>query len=407
MDPSRADTSESEAVLVGAHYFGGWYDCPAGTSASCQSHWAGFDTRGNPVADWRPIYPRRIPLLSNYSTLTEETVGAEIKAADGGLDFLDVLWYDRGAAAVHTVVPGCRNADPNLAHCLDTPLAWMLNSSTVWAGVRRLRFFVTFSNDVDAATGGRATFAGSQGRALWHSFVGTWVRAMAHPHYLRIDGRPVFKLLLQDTFVRQQCGNNSTLANELLQTLREVAVVAGVGLPLVGMGGQVPSIPASARAAPLPHPQGYMRYNRTDIFGSNLGSGMLVPAPEACQMACNHTQGCSAFTLAYSPTRMLLSEIDHAQNHASRWCQLKTATGPGVANASIDTFVRVPEPVQLDFTGTYCGVARVPGSRMQQYSVMAEAQTQALGNHTKDAVPYVPSLIAGLDPRPWKVRCRL
>ena len=139
-----------------------------------------------------------------------------------------------------------------------------------------------------------------------------------------------------------------------------------------------------------------MRYNRTDILGSNLAPWLFVSSAEACEVACNHTQGCAAFTLTHPP---LLT-----QGGSKHGCQLKATTGPGAANSLVDTFVRVLEPVQFDFTGTYCGVARVPSSRIQRYSSMAEQQNLALGNHSKDAIPYLPSLVAGLDPRPWKVR---
>ena len=43
---------------------------------------------------------------------------------------------------------------------------------------------------------------------------------MAHPRYLKVDGRPVFEVLIPDVFI-SQCGGNTTLADELLDVLRE------------------------------------------------------------------------------------------------------------------------------------------------------------------------------------------
>ena len=77
-------------------------------------------------------------------------------AADRALDFFDVLYYDGGADCGH-------NADHNLAYCLDSSLAFMLNSSTIWNGVKRLHFFITYSNDIDRGT--PKVFVGAVGEA--------------------------------------------------------------------------------------------------------------------------------------------------------------------------------------------------------------------------------------------------
>ena len=86
-------------VLVGAHYFGGWYSCNGSSPNKCFSHWKGFTPTGIAVPDWRPSFPGRIPLLGN-STTAEATIVAEVQAADRyGLDYFDVLWYDGGASS--------------------------------------------------------------------------------------------------------------------------------------------------------------------------------------------------------------------------------------------------------------------------------------------------------------------
>ena len=173
------------APLVGAWYFGGWFNC---TGAGCYSHFQGFTPRGAPVPDFFVAYPERLPLTGKYDSLVD-TVAAEVAAADaGGLDFFHVLFYDDDGEA------GCGpNPDPRLSPCLDASLAWMLNSSAVWANATRMRFALAYSNDVDAARA-PGMFVGDAGRAEWLSRVGTWVAAMGHPRYLALSGRPIFQV---------------------------------------------------------------------------------------------------------------------------------------------------------------------------------------------------------------------
>ena len=110
----------------------------------------------------------------------------------------------------------------------------MLNSSSVWANTTgRLHFAIAYSNDVDRSRAGM--FVGDAGRAAWLSRVPTWVRAMAHPRYLAVNGRPIFQVLIPDIFL-SQCGGNVTLAQDLLELLRAAGRAAGVGAPLVGGG---------------------------------------------------------------------------------------------------------------------------------------------------------------------------
>lgn len=139
----------------------------------------------------------------------------------------------------------------------------MLNTSTVWTGTSRLRFFVTYSNDVDSGASGQ--FVGPAGAAAWASLVGTWVRAMAHPRYLRVAGRPVFQVLIPSIFESVQCGGDAGLANSLIASLRAAGTAAGVGDVLVGGGWQVPAIPNDNPPPPRPAPAGYMQYTQTDI----------------------------------------------------------------------------------------------------------------------------------------------
>ena len=169
-------------VLVGAHYFGGWYNCSGYPAKTCGDSWTskrcpwnstegclsvgeapmfgGISPNGLiPTTNFFDFYPSRRPLLGSLTSL-EATVAAEIKAADRALSFFDVLFYDGSAL--------CGHPDPNLAWCLNSALAFMLNSSSAWDGVERLHFFITYSNDIDAAT--RDVFVGAAGEMKWVRF---------------------------------------------------------------------------------------------------------------------------------------------------------------------------------------------------------------------------------------------
>ena len=391
-------------ILVGAHYFSGWFNC---TVAGCYSHFQGFTPLGARVEDFFPYYPTRVPLLGLHTDV-EATVVAEVHAADAaGLDFFQVLFYDPN---------GERNCgghadDPNLSPCLDSALAFMLNSSAVWAGTARMRFSIAYSNDVDRSRAGM--FVGPAGRAAWLSRVGTWVRAMGHPRYQTVGGRPLFQVLIPDIFL-SQCGGNVSLAEELLEALRDAGRAAGVGAPLVGGGWLNPSLAPGAGAAPLPHPDGYMLYPRTDVpCAAGPCDLARVPgaSPAACMAACNATGGCAAF--AY-----------YAVNGS---CVLKAYAGPGAPGAG-DTYVRVADDIRFEWRGTYNDAeplcyaganrtdpgqcpqyknswwpnATAAGAKIFPYADVLRYQADARGNQSGDAVPYCPNVIAGFDPRPWE-----
>ena len=221
--------------------------------------------------------------------------------------------------------------------------AFMLNTSSVWNGTSRLRFFITYSNDVDSGSAGQ--FVGPAGAAAWASLVGTWVAAMAHPRYLKVAGRPVFQVLIPSIFETVQCGGDANLANSLIASLRAAGAAAGVGPVLVGGGWQVPAIPnASPTPPPRPAPQGYMQYTQTDVpcpsaaatAPCDLSLLASVPSAGACEAACNATAGCTAL-------------VYYAANET---CRLKAVAGPGAAGAG-DTYVRVFAPLAWEWTGTY------------------------------------------------------
>lgn len=217
----------------------------------------------------------------------------------------------------------------------------MMNSSTVWGNSSRLRFFITYSNDGDRQ-GNRVAenmFVGAENLTKWDRFVDTWVAAMRHPRYLRVNGRPVFKMLIPSNYLDWQCGRNGSLANTLFGRLRARAQAAGVGNPIIGGGWHNPSIPIPTPApAPRPVVAGYMRY--PDTFVNCSGGCALqhfadITNATRCMGLCNSTAGCAAVTVGNSG------------------CTLDSGAGPGAPRAGVDVWVRVPPEVRYDWTGTY------------------------------------------------------
>ncbi len=80
-------SASAQTPLVGAWYFGGWFNC---STPGCYSHFQGFTPLGARVQDFFPYYPERTPLLGKFDDL-RSTVAAEVHAADAaGLDFFHV-----------------------------------------------------------------------------------------------------------------------------------------------------------------------------------------------------------------------------------------------------------------------------------------------------------------------------
>lgn len=55
--------AQAPAPLIGAHYFGGWYNCSGSTPSQCYSHFKGYTPTGTPVENFFPSYASRTPLL--------------------------------------------------------------------------------------------------------------------------------------------------------------------------------------------------------------------------------------------------------------------------------------------------------------------------------------------------------
>ena len=253
--PTVADAA-APSTLVGIHYFGGWYPGP-------WSHWL-YPTE--PLAQrksWAPDFPGRVPLGGNYTT-DLSTVEADLTAADKyGVDYFEVLWSDPVVVGGGSSCDGGHDpADPNDHPCVDLGLVWMLNTS-IWPKLTNgLRFFVSYSTDFDAPGGSaQGMFVGDPGQKKWESYCATWIRAMAHPRHLKVDGRPLFKILGPSNFLGAQCSGNATLSQQRIDEFRAQAQAAGVGNPIIGGGWVTGEQPMPERVY-----QG-VRYDYTGVYG--------------------------------------------------------------------------------------------------------------------------------------------
>jgi hypothetical protein len=197
--------------LVGVYYFAGWW-------TNLPNKW---NTSGH---DWRTDYPGRVPLLGQYND--QATMDREIVAASShGVDFFQILWYPNGGA-------------------LNEGLRTFLASTN--AGL--MKFTIEFVNHppFDLATD-----------AEWAAACREWCAAMKHPGYLRIDGRPVFKVHGLDFFYRQN-GDDAKKVAARLDVFRRLAMESGAGNPLISGGVMPGGVPLPDRLAPFDFVTTYM-----------------------------------------------------------------------------------------------------------------------------------------------------
>jgi hypothetical protein len=202
-------------VLVGVSYFAGWWE-------PMPNKW--HDPQG---ADWRTRLPERVPLLGEYND--QSTMDKEILAASShGVDFFSILWYYN---------PKDQEREPN-ARFLSRGLEGFMKSPNA----NRMKFMIEFCNHppYDVTTDEQ-----------WQECVDYWVKCMAHPSYLRIDGKAVFKVHGGAYFMKQN-GNDVEKSKARLDSLRAAADKAGVGPLLIGCGvGGGEAIPPDHWAAKL------------------------------------------------------------------------------------------------------------------------------------------------------------
>ncbi len=212
-----APAAEGKAVaahkdyLVGIYYFAGWWP-------KSPNKWM---TDGR---DWRPEYPERIPMLGEYND--QATMDREIIAASSHhVDFFQILWYPNGG-----------------------PLNEGLRTFLASTNAGRMKFSLEFVNHppFDLAKD-----------SDWAAACEAWCMAMKHPSYLRLDGRPVFKIHGMDYFYRQN-GDDAKKVTARLDTFSRIAMENGLPTPLISAGVMPGGVPSPDRVAPFDFLTTYM-----------------------------------------------------------------------------------------------------------------------------------------------------
>ncbi len=190
----------NKEYLVGINYFNGW--------------WRNEPNKWNPHGkDWRMEYPERIPLLGMYND--QATMDAEIQAAqEYGVDFFQILWYPPDQSA--------EQSTSNAVEYLNTGIGYFMESS-----VRKdLKFTFEYCNHEPFAI---------TDLAEWEETCEYLSSVLSHPSYLKVGGRPVFKIHGFQQFV-EQCGNSYTQAKKFIDILRNRLIEDGVGELLLTAG---------------------------------------------------------------------------------------------------------------------------------------------------------------------------
>ncbi|MCL5283336.1 MAG: hypothetical protein M1330_01280 [Armatimonadetes bacterium] len=236
----NAEETLDPKTLVGVYYFAGWWK-------EKPNKWMYNEL------DWREQYPERVPLLGAYND--QRTLNREILAASQhGVDFFEFLWYYMGHPA---------ELDPHTSHVNDG-LKYFLSSPYS----DRMKFTVEYVNNEPRFW--------INSEKNWETACRLWCSYMKRPNYLRIGGRPVFKIHGLGWFIRE-CGNDPVKAAARIATLRRIAHKMELPNPLIGGGVMAVGVPSPADAAPydflttytdLPSmPAGNQLYPYADLIG--------------------------------------------------------------------------------------------------------------------------------------------
>ena len=182
--------------LIGINYFNGW-------NRNDPNRW---HRNGR---DWRLDYPERIPETGCYNDV--ETMSAEMDiAAEKQVDFFQMLWYVQK--------PEREKNSRHLNDCFPNFMACENNY--------KIKFVLEFCNHPPYEI---------LEDWLWEDSVDEWTEIMKHKQYLRINGKPVFKVHGLNYFYTQ-CGESDQKVAERLDYLRLVARNKGIGEIIIGAG---------------------------------------------------------------------------------------------------------------------------------------------------------------------------
>ncbi|MCL2348885.1 MAG: glycoside hydrolase family 99-like domain-containing protein [Planctomycetaceae bacterium] len=202
-DSSRKESlaQPEDRILVGVNYFAGWWK-------PLPNKWIAPDGK-----DWREKYPGRVPLLGEYNE--QEMMDREIAvASEYGVDFFLMLWYFNGIDNAKERGEHTRLLNVGIEQFMKSPNAG------------RMKFAVEYCNHEPFQI---------REQADWDWAVKTWVEMMKHPSYLRVGGKPLFKVHSWHHYWFEN-GENLEQCMARMQQLRQAARDAGLGEILIGAG---------------------------------------------------------------------------------------------------------------------------------------------------------------------------
>ena len=203
------DPPVNSSILVGVEYFAGWHSDDPNEDKWKYGTGIDFTTMSK--------YAARKPLLGQYNV--QATMDAEINAASSyGIDFFSILWYYWGNA---------KEVAPIESKASIQRLNRGLQQYQASPNRNKMKFMMEAVN-----ADGRLSITRE---SAWDSVATVFVNAAKDSSYLRIDGRPVFKIHDASRFYTQ-LNNDINRCKNVVQNFRQKAKDAGLGEILIAIG---------------------------------------------------------------------------------------------------------------------------------------------------------------------------
>lgn len=200
-EPPTPEEDDKDEYLVGAEYFAGFYD-----------NSPKYNYYGPGEKSWLPDFPERKPINKAGIYTNQESMYYDIEdASNYGVDFFSILWY-----------PNPENSAGGGAKEINKAIDWFVNSPNC----HKMKFMIEIVNGTNFSV---------SSAEQWNDIAIMCSNYMKHSSYLKIDGRPVIKIFAASAFV-DGLGNSETTANEVLNSIRQEIINAGLENPIIAIG---------------------------------------------------------------------------------------------------------------------------------------------------------------------------